>query len=235
MGLSCESVATKETHMAPVDEGERRVQILDAATAVIARRGVDSARLADIAEEAGVSLGLVQHYFRKREKLLADVFRSESERIASSWRVAVDPTAPPLDRLIEYLRLCSPGSGAAARSFGPGWAFWLQMWSKANRDVELQPDVQAVYQSFAEPFTKAIEEGVEKRVFRPRSDVANVVDRMISLIDGLAVRSITGTLPQDRMLELLVESLTLELNLTPKVAAQAQELAAQQSRPARVR
>jgi AcrR family transcriptional regulator len=224
----------EEHPMAPVDEAERRVQILDAATAVIARRGVDSARLADIAEEAGVSLGLVQHYFRKRERLLADVFRSESERIAESWRIAVDPESPPLHRLVGYLRLCSPGSGAAARSFGPGWAFWLQMWSKANRDPELQPHVKAVYETFARPFVDAIEDGVKQRIFRPRSDVANIIDRLISLVDGLAVRSITGTLPPDRMLGLLVEALTIELDLRPKLAAEARELATRAEEPAPV-
>jgi len=220
--------------MAAVDEAERRIQILDAATAVIARRGVDSARLADIAEEAGVSLGLVQHYFRKRDRLLADVFRSESMRIAESWRVAVDPESPPLVRLVGYLRLCSPGAPSAARSFGPGWAFWLQMWSKANRDPDLQPHVKAVYETFAEPFVDAIEAGVEKGIFRPRSDVADVVDRLISLIDGLAIRSITGTLPQDRMLGLLIEGLVIELDLRPKLAAEARDLAQQAEGPAHV-
>lgn len=218
--------------MAPVDEAARREQILDAATTVIALRGVDSARLADIAEEAGVSLGLVQHYFRKRERLLADVFRSESERISQFWRAAVDSDAPALERLVEYLQLCSPGSGAAARSFGPGWSFWLQMWSKASRDPELQPHVQAVYESFSEPFNDAIQQGVAAGIFHPRSDVANVIDRLISLIDGLAVRTITGALEEDRMLGLLVEALTVELDLSPELAAEANEIAGRDLQPA---
>jgi len=222
--------------MPVADEAARRTQILDAATAVIAHRGVDSARLADIADEAGVSLGLVQHYFRRRERLLADVFKHESERIADTWRHAVAPEAPPLERLVAYLRLTTPaGSGSAARSFGPGWSFWLQMWSKANRDPELQDDVRAVYASFAEPFSAAIEEGVTRRIFAPRSSVENIVDRLISLVDGLAVRTITGALEGERMFGLLAEALCVELALDDEqvaevrrqVAAQDEELRAQ--------
>jgi AcrR family transcriptional regulator len=196
------------------DEASRRAQILDAAADVIARRGVDSARLADIADEAGVSLGLVQHYFRRRDRLLAEAFRQEAERVASTWRTAVDPAADPLTRLAEYVRLCSPaGSPDAGRLFGPRWAFWLQMWSKANRDPSLRDDVQTVYAAFAQPFVRAIEDGVASGVFRPRAAVANIVDRIVSLIDGLAVRTITGSLEESRMFELLTEALCLELGL----------------------
>jgi AcrR family transcriptional regulator len=213
--------------MPTVDEAVRRAQILDAATEVIARRGVDSARLADIADEAGVSLGLVQHYFRRRERLLTEVFRQEAERIANTWQTAVDPSAPPLTRLVEYVRLCSPaGSADAARSFGPGWAFWLQMWSKANRDPSLRDDVDAVYTSFAQPFVAAIEDGVAAGIFAPRTAVRNVVDRMISLIDGLAVRTIIGALEEDRMFELLAEGLCVELGLDDDHVVEVKELVA---------
>src|SRR5690348_14257805 len=69
----------------PEESADRRSQILDAAVRVIAERGIDGARLADIAEAAGVSLGLVQHYFRHRRRLLLEVFRREEERISETW------------------------------------------------------------------------------------------------------------------------------------------------------
>ena len=151
--------------MAITDEQsvDRRAQILDAAVVVISRRGVDRARLADVAEEAGVSLGLVQHYFRTRERLLIETFRREQERISQIWHDAVPDDADPLTRLAEYLRLSSPeGSASAATPFDPGWSFWLEFWSKANRDDEIRAEVSDIYGDFAELYREAIREGVDR-------------------------------------------------------------------------
>jgi AcrR family transcriptional regulator len=193
---------------------DRRALILDAAVAVISRRGVDRARLADVAEEAGVSLGLVQHYFRTRERLLVETFRREQERISSIWIAAVPLHSDPLLRLVEYLRLSSPeGSDSAATAFDPGWSFWLEFWSKANRDEEIKAEVRDIYNQFAELFRAAIRDGVRRREFQPLGKVEDVADRLISLIDGVAIRTLLGGLDRDRMLRLLIEALCVELGL----------------------
>jgi TetR/AcrR family transcriptional regulator, fatty acid metabolism regulator protein len=57
-------------------ETDRRRQILAAAVKVFAVKGFHSARVGDIAEEAGVAYGLVYHYFKSKEELLETIFRS---------------------------------------------------------------------------------------------------------------------------------------------------------------
>ena len=49
--------------------------LLEAAVRVFARRGYHSARVGDIAEEAGVAHGLLYHYFSSKEEVLETVFR----------------------------------------------------------------------------------------------------------------------------------------------------------------
>ncbi|HEV8453136.1 MAG TPA: TetR/AcrR family transcriptional regulator [Gaiellales bacterium] len=209
----------------PVD---RRAQILDAAVAVISRRGVDRARLADVAEEADVSLGLVQHYFRTRERLLVETFRREQERISSIWLNAVPAGSDPLLRLVEYLRLSSPEGGeGAATAFDPGWSFWLEFWSKANRDEEIRAEFRDIYNEFAELFGAAIRDGVQRGEFHPTCDAGDAADRLISLIDGVAMRTLLGGLDRRRMLPLLIGALTSELGLT---AAQRRRAARYASR-----
>jgi TetR/AcrR family transcriptional regulator, fatty acid metabolism regulator protein len=51
-----------------------RERILAAATEVFARRGFHGARVADIAEAAGMAYGLVYHHFRNKEEILAAIF-----------------------------------------------------------------------------------------------------------------------------------------------------------------
>jgi TetR/AcrR family fatty acid metabolism transcriptional regulator len=51
-----------------------RERILEAATEVFARRGFHGARVADIAEQAGIAYGLVYHHFRNKDDILAAIF-----------------------------------------------------------------------------------------------------------------------------------------------------------------
>ena len=49
---------------------EQRERILRAASRVLAEHGFDGVRLRGIAKAAGVSIGMLQHYFETREHLL---------------------------------------------------------------------------------------------------------------------------------------------------------------------
>src|SRR5919112_1708002 len=55
---------------------ERPKQILDAALAVFAERGLSAARLEDIAQRAGVSKGTIYLYFANKEELFREVVRN---------------------------------------------------------------------------------------------------------------------------------------------------------------
>jgi AcrR family transcriptional regulator len=61
---------------------EKRRLLLDAAVRVFARKGYHSARVGDIAEEAGVAYGLLYHYFASKEEVLRSVFRE-------TWRALI--------------------------------------------------------------------------------------------------------------------------------------------------
>lgn len=60
-----------------------RERILEAATEVFARAGFHGARVADIAEQAGIAYGLVYHYFRNKDDILAAIF-------AERWAQYID-------------------------------------------------------------------------------------------------------------------------------------------------
>ena len=52
-----------------LDPGQRREQILEAANALFAERGYDEVSVEDIASSAGVTRGLVHHYFGGRKQV----------------------------------------------------------------------------------------------------------------------------------------------------------------------
>src|SRR5882672_3256212 len=63
-----------------VDHHVRRREIADALWRVVAAKGFAAVSLRQVAAEAGVSMGLVQHYFDSRERMLLFALDSVSER-----------------------------------------------------------------------------------------------------------------------------------------------------------
>src|ERR1700691_5426400 len=83
----------------------RRQQILDAAIALLAQRGVDRASLRTVAEAIGVSHTALRHYFSSRDELLVEVYRTHEARWAKDTLGAGSPDAAdrsPVGMIIEY-------------------------------------------------------------------------------------------------------------------------------------
>ncbi len=57
---------------------DRREQILDAALRIFAKKGFAKATNKDIAREAGITTGLIYHYFASKEGLLKAIFEERS-------------------------------------------------------------------------------------------------------------------------------------------------------------
>ncbi len=81
-----------------VDHRERRETIARALWRVVEQRGIAHASVREVAQEAGISHGAVQHYFATREEMLvfAMDFASEqtSLRVAASLSGLGDPPHP---------------------------------------------------------------------------------------------------------------------------------------------
>ncbi|MEU8773425.1 TetR/AcrR family transcriptional regulator [Streptomyces sp. NPDC048606] len=63
------------------DHEQRRRQIADAVSRLISEQGLDAVTVARTAAAAGMSVGLVQHYFRTKDEMLLHTFREVSARI----------------------------------------------------------------------------------------------------------------------------------------------------------
>src|SRR4051812_49933895 len=74
-----------------LDPAQRRVQILDAANALFAERAYEEVSIEDIARSAGVSRGLVHHYFGGRK----EVYIGLLERLGA---LREEQLAPPAGR-----------------------------------------------------------------------------------------------------------------------------------------
>jgi TetR/AcrR family transcriptional regulator, transcriptional repressor of bet genes len=176
----------------------RRAQVLCSAIQAIGRDGVDRARLRDIAEEAGVSVGLVQHYFGTRQELVEQAFdvmlRLSLDRLD---RLLAADRADPLVTLLSLVRFHVYG----AVDFAERWSFWIELWSGARRDPRLTEVAHRIYEHWAVPFRDTVSELQRQHRCRVDLDADDAAATLMSLIDGLAVRSLVDprSMSLDRM------------------------------------
>lgn len=87
-----------------VDHLARRTQIADALLSVAAGQGLEAVSLRHVAAEAGVSTGMVQHYFRTKDEMMGFALEVVSERVERRMaeKFGADTTdAPGLEQLRE--------------------------------------------------------------------------------------------------------------------------------------
>ena len=73
-----------------VDAAQRRQEIVGAVCRIIATDGLERASLREVAEEAGLSVGSVRHYFDSSDDLLAFAFAAVSDRILDRLSAALN-------------------------------------------------------------------------------------------------------------------------------------------------
>ncbi|WP_120519989.1 TetR/AcrR family transcriptional regulator [Arthrobacter celericrescens] len=84
-----------------VDAGARRQDVVDAVFRIIASDGLERASLREVADEAGLAVGSVRHYFASSDELLVH-----------SFSVVIDRIAGRLEAALESVRQEAPGSPA---------------------------------------------------------------------------------------------------------------------------
>jgi AcrR family transcriptional regulator len=93
-----------------VDHEARRLAIADAIFALIGSRGLEAVSLRDVAAQAGVSMGAVQHYFDSKEDMLLFALGHMRDRALARMQAELAAIAAPTAR--ETIR-------AAARAMLP--------------------------------------------------------------------------------------------------------------------
>jgi TetR/AcrR family transcriptional regulator, transcriptional repressor of bet genes len=88
-----------------VDHRQRREEIAGAVCRLAGRQGLDGVSLRQVATEAGVSMGRVQHYFTTKDEMLRFAFRTISERVEGRMATAVAAlgASPPPRALVRAL------------------------------------------------------------------------------------------------------------------------------------
>jgi len=126
----------------PSKAPERRDQILDAMEICVREYGIDRASMRRIADQSGISLQMVSHYFGNREQLILAFVDRVGKTLESHVQKAIKGPAAQ-DRLKNLVRfLCSdrykriPGNDVIGR----------EIWGLAERDPKIREIVWGWYE-----------------------------------------------------------------------------------------
>jgi betaine-aldehyde dehydrogenase len=138
--LNIQATEPSDTYSEPVEEMRRR-QLIEVTIDSLAELGFVGTTLAQISARAGVSPGLVAHYFDDKDGLLEAAFRSLARRVASQVRARLRLVSTPRGRIQAVI-----DANLAPEEFdqrtGSAWlAFWGQL-----LHVERLKRIQAAYQ-----------------------------------------------------------------------------------------
>jgi AcrR family transcriptional regulator len=215
-------VAPALTGSRPLRHPFRVAAILDAACRAILERGFADTRVADIAQEAGVSTGTIHYYFDSREEVLVAALRWATDGLLA--RLEAPPETGALVRLARLLELSIPYPRAEARR--DEYVLWIETWTVVLHNRGRLAALEDLSQRWRSLFFGAVADGVAEGVFDPVADASVVAERLIALVDGLGFETVVGYswTSAERMRSLLLDFASEQLSVDREMLERHMEI-----------
>jgi AcrR family transcriptional regulator len=171
---------------------DRREAIIDAALAVMLRKGIAATTVRDVAQEMGTSSGLIHHYFESMDDLLAAAFNRAATQDLEVTRAAMARGDGPLEQLRIFF--------ATYVRAEQDWAFqlWLDAWAEAARRPAVQKTSRRLNVAWQELLEDRIRAGVAAGMITC-ADPSGSAWRILSLLDGLSLQAVAHRVDIDRL------------------------------------
>lgn len=114
----------------------RRLQLIEATIDSLARRGYSETTMADVADGAGLSRGIVNFHFESKEKLLVATLQHMADEYAAHWRAALRKAGDDPARQLEALVAADFDRSICNKRKLAAWcAFWGEAKSRPTYQV----------------------------------------------------------------------------------------------------
>ena len=107
----------------------RQQQLIDATIRVLARKGYAALTVADVAREAGLSVGIISFHFDSKDRLLAETLKFLTDQYYENWNTALTRAADdPASKLLSLIH-----SDFDPQAFSSDvLAAWVAFWGEAQ-------------------------------------------------------------------------------------------------------
>lgn len=170
-----------------VDHELQREKVAQAAWRVIQKQGIEQASVRKIAEEAGVSVGSMRHYFNSQSELYAYSMRLVSKRVYKRME-QITPTGNMMEDATAYVEQILPLHEETRLEM----EVWLAFVAKSLSDPSLSELRIQVDNELRQMFRMLIRALIDSGTIRfdHDEDVELEVERTYALVDGLAIHAI---------------------------------------------
>jgi AcrR family transcriptional regulator len=187
-----------------VDHDKQRVLVAEAAWRIIRRDGMEQASVRNIAEEAGISVGSMRHYFSTQSELLLYAMNLVSERV--SHRVQqMSFTSSPMDNMKCLLLEFLPNTEEKLAEM----EVWYAFTARSKTDPTLKELANTVYDELRQAVGSVITYLIKLDLSRPDLDKELEIERLYALVDGLGIHTVLR--PDQMNGKLMDDVLTLHL------------------------
>jgi transcriptional repressor BetI len=183
----------------------RRRQLIDATIASIHEVGFADSSLSRISAKAGVSTGIVHHYFEDKADLLEATLRQLGNNLHRAVVTRLTAAKTPVDRLLAVV-----DGNLGPELFTPeGVSAWLAFWAQVPNNERLARVQRIIIGRLNDNLVDAL------RPLAPADEVVAIAMLVASLIDGLWLRAALQPEVPDRSIakRLVVDYLNSKLNL----------------------
>ena len=163
----------------------RRSQLVRAAYKVVGEKGYADFTIKDIAEEAGLSTGLLHYYFKDKEDLLFNLLRGMNTKLKDQLNKTLKVLTKPQDKLLAF---CDEAFDLVEKEKAYFYVL-IDFWAQMNHDKRIHQANVKLFQSYRDEITAILKEGETKGAFKVM-DVQLTSVIIISLIQGTIIQYI---------------------------------------------
>lgn len=167
----------------PNKQQERRRDIMDAAIALIERHDLATLKLADVAEELGLTTNAVRYYFKDMTELLSELALRSDVRFYDARLELQSSSSDVREQLVRTM--------AAGLPTGPEDAEWRAIWRavlSAGFELDQRSDVQGIYHRQVGLYVDLLSGGQGRGVFRLRHPARDIAMTLMSMEDYFGYR-----------------------------------------------
>lgn len=172
----------------PNVEAERRDQILRAACKVIAEKGFRAVRVADVADEAGLSSGIVHYYFHNKRDLTHAAFERNFARSLTRRTTIIEADDNAIVKLRALVDAYLPQDAETIEA----WRVWAELWVEGMHDPDLRDLNDRAYGEWRRLVAGIVRDGQVAGDIGD-TDAVEVANLLVGVLDGLALQVLTGS------------------------------------------
>lgn len=162
----------------------RRSQLTKAAYQVVSKKGYYNFTIKDIANEAGLSTGLVHYYFKDKQDLLLTLLKEINSNVRHLLDMEIRESSDPREKLDIFI---TQAFNIVEREQSYFYVL-LDFWTQLNHNERMRNAIRKLYESYRSVCSGILSEGVEAGYFKGDMDTHYTATMIVSMIQGTIIQ-----------------------------------------------